>query len=215
MASFLRAARALLRFPFRDSRTAPLWFALRLYLASVWLRFGLSKLEAGWLEHNSLGGLLGMVAAGELPSPFPFYAGFVQLLLDLGLDAALSFLIPILELGIALALFTGFLWAPATVLAIALNLNFLLSGVASLSFDGGLVVLQSLLLLAGPVAGRGGLPRLFSSLGPPREGGRRAESGERAEAEGEARCSASSGQARAGSRGGFAAQGRGRGSGEG
>ena len=37
---------------------------LRLYLASLWFRFGMAKIEGGWLTANPVRGLLTVVRAG-------------------------------------------------------------------------------------------------------------------------------------------------------
>jgi uncharacterized membrane protein YphA (DoxX/SURF4 family) len=156
---------ALLTWPFRSLLTSPVWLVLRLYLASVWLEFGISKVRGGWLDGGGLHGLLSAVAAGQTPAPFPFYAGLAELLVQTGMDRVLSVALPFAEVAVGLAFLTGVLIVPAAVGAIVLNLNLVLSGVASLHFDGRIIALQVLLLLAWRVAGYLGLGTLIRRVG--------------------------------------------------
>lgn len=150
----------IVTWPFRSLLTSPVWLVLRLYLASVWLQFGIGKMRGGWLDGDGLHGLLSAVAAGQTPAPFPFYARVAQLLVDTGMDRVLSVAIPFAELAVGLAFLTGVLLVPAAIGAILLNANLILSGVASIHFDGRIIALQVLLLLAWRVAGYLGLGTL-------------------------------------------------------
>jgi uncharacterized membrane protein YphA (DoxX/SURF4 family) len=149
-----------LTWPFRSTLTSPLWLVLRLYLASVWLQFGVAKIRGGWLEGDGVHGLLSAVAAGQTPAPFPFYARVAELLVSTGLDRVVSVVMPLLEVGVGIAFLTGVLLVPAAIAATLLNVNLVLSGVASLHFDGRIIALQVLLLLAWRVAGYLGLGTL-------------------------------------------------------
>lgn len=150
----------IVTWPFRSLLTSPVWLVLRLYLASVWLQFGIGKMRGGWLDGDGLHGLLSAVAAGQTPAPFPFYARVAELLVNTGMDRVLSVVIPFAELAVGLAFLTGVLLVPAAIGAILLNLNLILSGVASIHFDGRIIALQVLLLLAWRVAGYLGLGTL-------------------------------------------------------
>ncbi|HYW11637.1 MAG TPA: hypothetical protein VE871_06750 [Longimicrobium sp.] len=160
----MRIPRALqmpaLTWPFRSTLTSPVWLVLRLYLASVWLQFGVGKIRGGWMEGDGLHGLLSAVAAGATPAPFPFYARVAELLVATGMDRVLSVVIPLVEVGVGLAFLTGVLLVPAAIGATLLNVNLVLSGVATLRFDGRIIALQILLLLAWRVAGYLGLGTL-------------------------------------------------------
>lgn len=149
----------LLAWPFRSRRSSLLWLAVRFYLGSVWLQFGVGKLRSGWLATNPMGSLLGAVAEGHTPAPFGVVRPVARLLLDLGVDPVLSVLIPIAEVALGIALVAGVLLVPASVGATLLNLSLILAGIASVRFDGRMVVLQLLLLAAWPVAGRLGIAR--------------------------------------------------------
>lgn len=150
----------LLAWPFRSPIASPLWLVLRFYLASVWLQFGTGKLRGGWLDGDALHGLLSAVAAGQTPAPFPAYTRVAELLVATGMDRVLSVLIPLTEVAIAAAFICGVLLVPAAIAATLLNLNLILSGIASLHFDGRIIAMQVLLLLAWRVAGYLGLGTL-------------------------------------------------------
>ena len=143
-------------------------FALRAYLAFVWLRFGHAKLEGGWLTTNPLEPLLTMVGAGQLPSTMPGYAPVARMLVSLHGDAVLSIAIPFVEIAIALAFVSGVRMRTAALLACALNANLLMAGVASWSLDGRMMVLQVLLICAATLRGSetkyAGLETLNSEL---------------------------------------------------
>ena len=147
----------LIDWPFRSPLTSPVWLALRFYLASIWLQFGVGKVRGDWLRGDGLEALLEAVAAGQTPAPLPFYTRVAEFLVATGLDAVLSILIPLAELAVAGAFMAGVLLVPAAIGAILLNLNLILAGVASIHFDGRIIALQVLLLLAWRVAGYLGL----------------------------------------------------------
>ena len=146
-------ARAIVRWPFASPLAAPLWLALRVYLGTIWLQFGLTKIRTGWLTGNPMEEILSLVARGLTPAPVPFYRRVAELLLALELDRVMSVAIPVLEIAFAGAFFAGVLLVPAAIAACLLNLNLLLSGIATWHFDGRVIALQLLLLLAWRVAG--------------------------------------------------------------
>ena len=132
-------------------------FALRLFLASIWLRYAWGKIDAGWLTSNALHPLVQIVAGGQTSASLPIYAPFARWILELGLDRVFSVAFPITELAIALAFVTGSMVRRAAVLATIINLNLVLSGLASWQLDGRIIVLQVLLLAFGAAADRFGL----------------------------------------------------------
>lgn len=142
---------------FRSPLAAPVWFVLRIYLGAVWLRFGWSKVEDGWLTTDAVGPLLKAIAAGSLPTPLGIYAPFAEVLLGLGVTPLLSIAIPIAELVFAAAFLAGVALVPAAIGATLLNVNLLLAGIAAWEFDGRIIVLQLTLLAAWRVAGELGL----------------------------------------------------------
>lgn len=146
-----------LRWPFTHRYAAPIWLALRLYLGWIWLQFGIDKLQAGWMTKDAIGPMLKLGVEGTLPLPLPIYGQVAAFLLGLGVTPLISFAMPLLELAVALAFLSGVLVVPAAIGAILLNLNIILSGIGQLAFDGRLIALQLLLILAWPVAERIGL----------------------------------------------------------
>lgn len=147
----------LVSWPFRSRVTSPVWLVLRVYLASIWMHFGLAKIRGGWLRGDALDALLQAVAEGHTPAPFPFYSDVARVLVETGMAGVLSVLIPIAEVAVATAFLTGVALIPAAICAILLNTNLILAGIASINFDGRIIALQVLLLLAWRVAGYLGL----------------------------------------------------------
>jgi uncharacterized membrane protein YphA (DoxX/SURF4 family) len=147
----------LISWPFRSPATSPVWLMLRLYLASIWMNFGVAKIRGGWLRGDALDALLQAVADGHTPTPFPFYNDVARVLVETGMAGVLSVLIPIAEVAVATAFLTGLMLVPAAICAILLNTNLILAGIASINFDGRIIALQVLLLLAWRVAGYLGL----------------------------------------------------------
>ena len=151
--SLPRQLAAIVRWPFASPLAAPLWLGLRIYLGSIWLQFGLTKIRTGWLVENPMQEILSLIARGLTPTPLPLYRRVAELLLAMEMDRVLSVAIPLLELGFAAAFFAGVLLVPAAAAASLLNLNLVLSGIATWDFDGRVIALQLLLLLAWRVAG--------------------------------------------------------------
>jgi uncharacterized membrane protein YphA (DoxX/SURF4 family) len=154
----------ILGWPFSSRLASPLWLGIRIYLGSIWLQFGLAKVEGGWLTGNPMHSMLDAIARGMTPAPFPAYRHVAQALLDVGADRWMSVGLPLAELAVALAFFSGILLVPAAVGASLLNLNLILSGMASWQFDGRIIALQLLLLAAWRVADYVGLARVVSHL---------------------------------------------------
>ncbi|HEX2091467.1 MAG TPA: hypothetical protein VHG28_03655 [Longimicrobiaceae bacterium] len=159
-----RRVRNILAWPFSSRLTAPLWLGVRIYLGSVWLQFGMAKVEGGWLTGNPMHSMLDAIARGLTPAPFPAYRHVARALLDAGADRWLSIGLPLAEIAVALAFFSGLLLVPAAVGACLLNLNLILSGVASWHFDGRIIALQLLLLAAWRVADYVGVARIATVL---------------------------------------------------
>jgi uncharacterized membrane protein YphA (DoxX/SURF4 family) len=149
----------LIAWPFRSPLTSPVWLVLRIYLASIWMHFGVAKLRAGWLHGDALKALLEAVADGHTPAPFAFYPRVAEVLVATGMDTVLSIVIPMAEVAVATAFLTGVMLVPAAICAILLNTNLILAGVATLHLDGRIIALEVLLLAAWRVAGYLGLGR--------------------------------------------------------
>ena len=126
--------------------------AIRLYLAFVWWQMGTTKIEQGWLTSNPLRTLLELVRDDKLPTTAPGYAWVADLLLRTHTDQLLALTLPLLEVGIALALATGLGVRVAATLGIVLNVNLILAGIAGWAYDGRIIALQLVLLAAGPAS---------------------------------------------------------------
>ena len=155
----------ILGWPFRSPLAAPFWLGLRIYLGWVWLHFGLLKVRGGWITSNPMEEILTLIARGITPTPWDGYRRIAQVLLDLDLDRALSIAIPVTEIVLAAAFFAGVALVPAALIASALNVNLVLSGIATLSLDGRVIALQLLIVLGWRVAGYLGLGASLRSLG--------------------------------------------------
>jgi len=155
---------AAVRWPFSSRLAAPVWFVLRIYLGSIWLQFGLVKIRTGWLSANPMHDILTLIARGQTPTPLPGYRHVAELLLLIDADRVMAIAIPIAELAFASAFFTGVLLVPAAIGACLLNLNLILSGIATWSFDGRIIALQILLLAGWRVAGYLGIGDSLSNL---------------------------------------------------
>jgi uncharacterized membrane protein YphA (DoxX/SURF4 family) len=153
-----------LLWPFTNRYSSPIWLALRLYLAWIWVQMGVSKLEAGWLTSDPIGQMLKMVANGTIPVPLSFYRGVADALVSSGITPMLSHSMPFLELAVALSFITGVLVPVAAVGAILLNVNFMLSGIGTIELDGPVIAGQLLLIASYRVVGVIGFERLAARI---------------------------------------------------
>jgi uncharacterized membrane protein YphA (DoxX/SURF4 family) len=133
---------------------------VRVYLAWLWFQFGITKLDAGWLTHDPVRGLLTLVAGGQTPMPIPGLSIVAGALLAVHADVLLSVILPFVELALAVSFLTGYYVRSAALVGIAVNASLILGGLASVSFDGRIIVLQALLLLASQRASALRVPRL-------------------------------------------------------
>jgi uncharacterized membrane protein YphA (DoxX/SURF4 family) len=131
---------------------------VRLYLATLWLRFGMAKVDAGWLTLNPVRGLLTVVGGGQTPMPIPRLSVFANWLLAVRADVLLSVLVPLTELALAAAFFTGWYVRQAAFIGIAVNTALILGGLASVAFDGKIIALQVVVLVVGRRASVLGVP---------------------------------------------------------
>ena len=140
--------------------------ALRGYIAFVWLRFGIAKLQGGWLTTNPLKPLFTAVAAGQLPTTMPGYGAVAKVILATHADALLSVIVPFAEIAIGIALLFNIRPRTAALIACVMNVNLLMAGVASFALDGRMVVLQ-LILIALLTMVPGASLHVLTSLLPP------------------------------------------------
>jgi thiosulfate dehydrogenase (quinone) large subunit len=153
------------RFLFADTRLAPLWTILRLYVGYEWLTAGWGKLtnpagvwvgeKAGTAVTGFLNGALGKTS-GAHPDVQGFYAWFIQNV-ALPNAAVMSYLVTYGEILVGVALILGLFTGIAAFFGGFLNTNFLLAG--AVSMNPVLFVLSTLLVLAWRTAGYWGLDR--------------------------------------------------------
>lgn len=160
----IAAVRNIVRWPFASRFASPLWLALRLYVAMIWVQMSLGKFTAGWLNSDPSGDLLKLVAKGTMPVPFAFYRGVAETMVNLGITPMLSHTMPFLEMAVGLALISGIMMRAASVGGILLVTNIILMGIGTMAFDGR-VILAHVLLIAGYQSARViGFERLAASI---------------------------------------------------
>ncbi len=153
------------RFLFADTRLAPLWTLVRLYVGYEWLMAGWGKLtnpagvwvgeKAGTALTGFLGGAL-KKTNGDHPDVQGFYAWFIQHV-ALPNAALFSVLVTFGEIAVGLALIFGLLTGIAAFFGGFMSANFLLAG--TVSTNPVLFILASFLVLGWRVAGYWGLDR--------------------------------------------------------
>ncbi len=165
----------LARFLFSDTRSAPIWTALRVLIGLSWLEAGLGKVtQAGWMvTGESLQGYWARAVAipegGRPAITFDWYRSFLQGLLDSGSYVWFAKLIAIGEVMVGLALILGAFVGIAAFFGAFMNFNFIMAG--SASTNGLLMAGAVLLVLAWKVAGYYGADYyLLRRLGTPWRG---------------------------------------------
>ena len=155
-----KQAIALIRWPFTNRLSSPIWLALRLYIAWIWFQMSMGKFQAGWLTSDPVGQMFKAIANGTIAVPLPFYRGVAGALLDAGVSPMISHSMPFLEMAVALSLATGVLVPAAAVGAILLNINIVLSGIGTPAFDGPIIAAEVLFVMSYRVVGGIGFERL-------------------------------------------------------
>ena len=159
-----KQAVGLIRWPFNNRLSSPIWLALRLYIAWIWYQMSISKFQAGWLTSDPVGQMFKAIAKGTIAVPLPFYRGVAGALLDAGISPIISHSMPFLEMAVALAFATGVLVPAAAVGAILLNINIVLSGMGVPAFDGPIIAAQVLFVMSYRVVGGIGFERLAQRI---------------------------------------------------
>lgn len=154
---------ALVHFITADTRSAPLWLLVRLYLGWEFLYAGYEKfLNPVWFGPNAGAALTGFVqgalakTVGAHPDVQMWYATFLQnsVLPHVNLW---SQAVVIGEIAIGLGLIVGLCTATAAFFAFFMSLNFMLAGTVSLN---PILILLAISIMAGyRVAGHWGLDR--------------------------------------------------------
>ena len=159
-----KQAVGLIRWPFNNRLSSPIWLALRLYIAWIWYQMSISKFQAGWLTSDPVGQMFKAIEKGTIAVPLPFYRGVAGALLDAGISPIISHSMPFLEMAVALSLATGVLVPVAAVGAILLNINIILSGIGTPAFDGPIIASQVLFVMSYRVVGGIGFERLAQRI---------------------------------------------------
>ncbi|MBK6769371.1 MAG: DoxX family protein [Ardenticatenales bacterium] len=162
------------QFLFSDTRLAPLWTIIRLYLGYAWLTAGWGKLTnpAGvWVGAKSGTAVTGFIqgaltkTGGEHPDVGSWYAAFLERI-ALPNAVLFSYLVTYGELLVGVALILGLLTGFAAFFGGFMNASFLFSG--AVSTNPVLLLLAILVILAWRVAGYWGLDRwVLPMLGVP------------------------------------------------
>jgi thiosulfate dehydrogenase (quinone) large subunit len=162
------------RFLFADTRLAPLWTIIRLYVGYEWLTAGWGKLsnpagvwvgeKAGAAVSGFLTGALGKTT-GAHPDVQGFYAWFIEHV-ALPNAAFLSYLVTYGEILVGVALILGLFTGIAAFFGGVMNANYLMAG--TVSSNPLLFVLGIFLVLAWRTAGYWGLDRfVLERIGVP------------------------------------------------
>ena len=170
----------LARLLFSDTRIAPVWFLVRVYVGFSWL-------DAGWHKIMDVGAKSNYIIDGQgiyafwqriaaVPaapaSPlisFSWYRGYIQFMIDNHWEGFFGKLIAFGETAVGLGLIFGAFVGIAAVAGAFMNLNFILAG--STSSNPVLLLPGFLLVLAWKTAGFIGFDRyLLPILGTPWKG---------------------------------------------
>jgi thiosulfate dehydrogenase [quinone] large subunit len=162
------------RFLFADTRLAPLWTLIRLYVGYEWLTAGWSKLTnpAGiWVGEKAGAAISGFLrgalkkTSGDHPDVQGFYAWFIQNV-ALPNAALFSYLVTFGEIAVGLALILGLFTGIAAFFGGFMNASYLLAG--TISSNPLLFIFATFLVLAWRTAGYWGLDRwVLPRLGVP------------------------------------------------
>ncbi|MEP7187866.1 MAG: DoxX family protein [Roseiflexaceae bacterium] len=153
------------RFLFADTRLAPLWAIIRIYLGYEWLVAGWGKLTnpAGvWVGAQAGTAVAGFIkgalakTAGDHPDVSGWYASFLQYV-ALPNAVVFSYLVTFGEILVGVALILGLLTGIAAFFGGFMNASYLFAG--TVSTNPVLLLLAIFVILAWRVAGYWGLDR--------------------------------------------------------
>ena len=146
---------------FADTRLSWVWLFLRLYVASIWLEAGYSKMTSPqWIGPHAGSALTGFVmgalkkSAGAHPDVAGWYAVWLK---DVVLPNAsvFSHVVAVGELAVGIGLLLGLFTGIAAFFGATMNMNYLFAG--TVSVNPMMVVIELFLILAWRVAGWIGL----------------------------------------------------------
>lgn len=164
------------RFLFADTRMAPVWLLLRVYLGYLWFMAGWGKVtEGGWIGEGAGGAVTGFAqgamaqTGGEHPQVTQWYAGFLESVV-IPNAVLFSYLVVFGEILVGLGLIFGLFTGIAAFFGAFMNASFIFAGTAGANPL--MFVLAILIMLAWRVAGYWGLDRwALPAIGVPGAGG--------------------------------------------
>lgn len=151
------------RFLFADTRMAPVWLLLRVYLGVLWLLAGWGKVtEGGWVGEGAGGAVQGFAqgamaqTTGEHAQVTQWYASFLESVV-IPNATLFSYLVVFGEIAVGLGLIFGLFTGIAAFFGGFMNASFLFAGTAGANPL--MFVLAILIMMAWRVAGYWGLDR--------------------------------------------------------
>lgn len=163
MNTYSSAQSSIAHFLTHDTRSAPLWFIVRIYLGYEWLMAGWDKvLNPAWFGAGAGASIQGFVngalakTGGAHPDVSQWYAWFLQTVV-LPHPTFWANAISVGEVLVGLGLIVGLLTGVAAFFGFFMNLNFLWAGTVSVNPT--MLLLALSLILAQRVAGHWGLDR--------------------------------------------------------
>ncbi|MFZ2500922.1 MAG: TQO small subunit DoxD [Minisyncoccia bacterium] len=159
---------SFLHFFTNDTRSAPFWLVVRLYLGWAWLSAGLGKISnPAWFGSDAGAALQGFIqgslakTVGTHPDVQMWYATFLQNAVLPHLSAWSNF-VAVGEVLVGVGLIVGLFTAVAAFFGFFMNLNYLLAG--TISTNPVLLVLALTIMSASRVAGHWGLDHYVRPL---------------------------------------------------
>jgi thiosulfate dehydrogenase [quinone] large subunit len=151
------------RFLFADTRMAPVWLVVRVYLGYLWLMAGIGKvMEGGWIGEGAGGAVKGFAqgamaqTTGEHPQVTQWYASFLENVV-IPNAAIFSYLVVFGEILVGLGLIFGLFTGIAAFFGSFMNASFIFAGTAGANPL--MFILAILLMMGWRVAGYWGLDR--------------------------------------------------------
>jgi thiosulfate dehydrogenase [quinone] large subunit len=160
------------RFLFADTRMAPVWLVVRVYLGYLWLVAGWGKItDPAWIGSEAGAAVTGFAqgamqqTTGEHPQVTGWYAGFLESVV-IPNATLFSYLVVFGEIAVGLALILGLFSGIAAFFGGFMNASFIFAGTAGANPL--MFILATWLVLAWRVAGYWGLDRwVLPAIGVP------------------------------------------------
>jgi thiosulfate dehydrogenase [quinone] large subunit len=153
----------LARFLLADTRMAPFWFVVRVYLGYLWFMEGIGKVTEGrWIGQGAGTAVKGFAqgamaqTTGEHPQVTQWYAWFLENVV-IPNAALFSYLVTFGEILVGLALILGLFTGIAAFFGAFMNASFIFAGTAGANPL--MFILAILVIFAWRVAGYWGLDR--------------------------------------------------------